>query len=62
MNVPCFLSHPEYKPGDPPPADYLAWQEWARVQERSGLRQFRCSKCCKWVYPQECPHRKGKGA
>jgi uncharacterized OB-fold protein len=44
---------PEYKPGDPPPAGYLQWHEWAKAQEAGGLRQQRCKVCGLWRYPQE---------
>ena len=42
-----------YKPGDLPPIGYNDWHEWARVQEKAGLRQVRCGHCSLWRYPQE---------
>lgn len=57
-----------FKPGDPPPAGYMAWHEWARVQHKAGHRQSRCSKCLRWFFPAErhdmaaCPPpRRSKG-
>lgn len=44
---------PVFKPGDPPPAGYCEWHEWARVQHAAGLRQRQCPKCKLWRYPQE---------
>ena len=44
---------PDFKPGDPAPAGYLAWHEWADVQHKAGLRQKECGRCGKWKYPQE---------
>ena len=32
----------DYKPGDPPPTGYCDWHEWARIQDKAGLRQVRC--------------------
>lgn len=52
----------EYRPGSLPPATYLAWHEWAKVQDAAGLKQTRCPRCGKYRYPQqpcrrlqECP-------
>jgi len=42
-----------YEPGDMPPKGYLQWHEWARVQNRAGLKQVRCCRCGKWRFPQE---------
>ena len=42
-----------YRPGDQPPAGYLAWHEWAGTQHKAGLRQKECGRCGKWLYPQE---------
>lgn len=50
---------PDFKPGDPCPAGYLAWQEWAAVQHKAGLRQKACGHCGKWKYPQELSDRRG---
>ena len=49
----CILDAGTYAVGDPPPSGYNAWHEWARVQYRSGLRQFRCHDCRRWNFPQE---------
>lgn len=38
--------------GDPRPEGYLDFQEWAKVQQRSGLRQTWCV-CHGWQFPQE---------
>ena len=45
-----ICSVPEFKRGDPPPNDesYLAWEEWANVQYKAGLRQSQCGHCGKW--------------
>lgn len=43
----------DYKPGDPPPAGYCNWHEWAQIQHRAGLRQKQCDNCGRWRYPQE---------
>jgi hypothetical protein len=32
---------------------YVAWHEWAAIQEKAGLRQSRCGICGLWRYPQE---------
>lgn len=42
-----------HKPGDPPPEGYNEWHEWAKVQEKAGLKQERCGRCSKWRFPQE---------
>lgn len=42
-----------FKAGDPPPSDYVAWQDWAETQDRAGLRQKTCGVCGKWRFPQE---------
>jgi len=44
---------PTFKPGDQAPAGYLAWNEWAEVQLKAGLRQKTCERCWKWKFPQE---------
>lgn len=44
---------PKYHVGDPAPAGYVQWHEWARVQIRGGLRQVRCEKCELLKFPQE---------
>jgi hypothetical protein len=49
----CIHITPEFKLGDPPPAGYLAWSEWAEVQMKAGLKQRRCWKCGLWRFPQE---------
>ena len=52
----CLLRTPTFKAGDPPPRGYLAWHEWARIQDKAGLRQARCSSGY-WHFPQErCSH------
>lgn len=43
----------KFKSGDPAPAGYLDWHEWAEAQHKSGLRQSECGECAKWFYPQE---------
>jgi len=49
-----------FKPGDPPPLEYVAWHEWADVQRAAGLRQRYCPDCRKWLFPQEaCPREGG---
>ena len=50
-----ICSVPEFKRGDPPPNDesYLAWEEWAQVQYKAGLRQSQCGHCGKWRFPVE---------
>lgn len=47
----------EYRPGDPPPKGYLAWHEWARVQDKAGRRQAKCALCSLWRFPQELSAR-----
>ncbi len=47
----------DYQPGDPAPAGYLDWHEWAQVQIDFGLRQIRCSRCVKYKFPQELSAR-----
>src|SRR5262245_20915083 len=42
-----------YKAGDPRPAGYLAFHEWADAQIEAGLEQRRCWKCGLWRFPQE---------
>ena len=44
---------PDFQPGDPPPASYNDWHEWARIQYAAGLRQKRCAMCFKFCFPQE---------
>lgn len=44
---------PQFRAGDPPPAGYCDWHEWARVQHRAGLRQDQCPGCGRWMFPQE---------
>jgi hypothetical protein len=44
---------PGFKAGDPRPAGYAAWHEWAAAQHRAGLRQARCRNCGLWKFPQE---------
>lgn len=47
---------PEFKPGDAMPEGYIAFQDWAAVQHRAGLRQVRRT-CGKFHFPQEvCSH------
>jgi hypothetical protein len=53
MKVVCLLTGSDYRPGDPAPTGYLAWNEWAEVQYKSGLRQQQCGRCSKWFFPQE---------
>jgi hypothetical protein len=48
---------PDFKPGDQAPDGYLAWQEWAEVQHKAGLRQKECGRCGKWRYPHELSAR-----
>lgn len=43
----------DYKPGDPPPAGYADWHEWAKVQDRAKLKQEPCGLCGLWRFPQE---------
>ena len=44
-------STPRFKVGDPRPEGYMAFFEWAAVQQRGGLRQTWCSHG--WKFPQE---------
>jgi hypothetical protein len=44
---------PTFKAGDLPPDGYLAWQEWADVQRKAGIKQVQCGKCWIWKTPQE---------
>ena len=53
MKIACVLAGQNYKPGDPAPKGYLAWQEWAEVQHKAGLRQVECGQCGNWKYPHE---------
>jgi uncharacterized OB-fold protein len=53
VKLACLLRAGEYKVGDPRPEGYGAFQEWARVQYNSGLRQQRCPTCGKVWFPQE---------
>lgn len=49
---------PGFKKGDPAPAGYCLWHEWAEIQHKAGLRQTKCDHCGKWLFPQEkcqCP-------
>lgn len=39
--------------GTQPPDTYLAWHEWAAVQDAAGLKQSRCPRCGKYRYPQQ---------
>ena len=43
----------DYEPGDPPPAGYNDWHEWANVQYKAGLRPVRCDQCGRFKFPQE---------
>jgi len=49
----CILIMPVFQPNDPPPAGYMQWHEWARVQIAAGLRQLYCVKCGVWKFPKE---------
>ncbi len=49
----CILIEPHFAPGDPPPAGYCDWHDWAEVQMKAGLKQRRCWKCGLWRFPQE---------
>lgn len=51
------LAGKDYLPGDPPPDGYLAWHEWAEIQNKAGLRQCQCVRCGKWKFPQELGER-----
>ena len=53
MQIIHMLVQQDYKPGDQAPEGYLAWQEWAEVQHKSGLRQKECGRCGLWRYPQQ---------
>ena len=53
MRVACLLVQDTYKPGDQAPQGYLAWEEWAEVQHKAGLKQVECGRCGKWRYPQQ---------
>lgn len=44
---------PDFKPGDLPPDGYLAWNAWAEVQRKAGIKQVCCAHCCLWKTPQE---------
>jgi hypothetical protein len=43
----------DFKPGDPAPAGYLDWHEWAAIQHKAGMRQEECGRCGRWKFPQE---------
>lgn len=49
-----------HKPGDPPPAGYNDWHEWAKVQAKAGLKQERCGRCSKYKFPQEFSRRESQ--
>lgn len=54
LNVVGYLTFAGiYKPGDPAPAGYLDWHEWAAVQHKARLKQVSCGQCGLWKYPQE---------
>lgn len=42
-----------YEVGSMPPNGYIAWDEWASVQIRGGLKQSQCTYCKLWLFPQE---------
>lgn len=42
-----------FKPGDPPPEDYVGWDEWAQVQLKGGIRQERRPCCGLLKFPNE---------
>jgi len=48
-----ICSIPEFKPGDPRPAGYLAFDAWAEVQAKGGLKQEACGICGRYCFPQE---------
>lgn len=48
-----ILAQSDYKPGDQPPEGYLAWNEWADVQHKAGIKQVGCGRCGRWKTPQE---------
>jgi len=50
-----------FSPGVPPPTGYLDWHEWARVQDKAGLRQKTCTVCGRYRFPQELDGAKCKG-
>lgn len=50
--VVCLQEVAEFKVGDPPPRDYVAWHVWAGVQYRGGLRQVQDPNGL-WKFPQE---------
>ena len=50
MNI---LKQNQYKAGDLPPTEYLAWHEWAMVQIKAGIKQKQCGRCGLWRTPQE---------
>jgi len=60
MKVICIDLSPDFKPGDPRPSNYNQWIDWSNVQEKAGIHQRRCSKCCLWKYPQEVCEVTGK--
>lgn len=49
----CGNAPTVFKKGDPRPEGYMAWQDWALVQDKAGLRQSLCPTCHKWRFPQE---------
>ena len=42
-----------YEVGSMPPSGYVAWYDWAEAQIRGGLKQKKCDKCGKFLFPQE---------
>ena len=57
----CLLVGGVYKVGDLPPAGYTAWNDWAKVQYKGGLRQVR-RECGRYHFPQEeCRHAEATG-
>jgi uncharacterized OB-fold protein len=53
MKLICLSMSGDFRPGDPAPPGYTQWMDWAKVQQRAGLRQRRCPVCGKYRYPQE---------
>ena len=42
-----------FEVGSQPPSGYIEWHDWARVQDKAGLKQVTCGVCSRWRFPQE---------
>lgn len=48
-----MMKSTKVKAGGPPPSGYIAWHEWAEIQDKAGLKQVTCGQCGLWRFPQE---------